>query len=270
MIEETQAPTLAETIIARAAGRERVSPGEVVTARVDLAMIHDSGGPRRVKPILERLGVGVWDAAKVVLVTDHYTPAYDAATREIQALTRDWAAAQGVAFYDEQGICHVVTPERGHLAPGMFAVGGDSHSPTGGAFGAYMFGIGSTEMAGVLAMGEIWIKTPETIRIEWSGRLCEGVTAKDVMLFLCGEMGMDGGRHQAVQYAGSAIEALPMQERMTLANMAAELGGQTGLIAPDKVYCRVARRPWREHGLADRGGAGPAARFWGGDGAPSL
>lgn len=226
-------PTLAETIIARAAGRERVRPGDVVIAKVDLAMIHDSGGPRRVKPILERFGVGVWDKRKVALVTDHYTPAFDAATKAIQTLTRAWAEEQGVAFYDEQGICHVVTPERGHLAPGMFAVGGDSHSPTGGAFGAYMFGIGATEMAGVLATGEIWIRTPETILIEWTGRLNDGVVAKDIMLRLCGALGMDGGRYQAVQYAGSAVEALSMQERMTLANMAAELGGQTGLIAPD-------------------------------------
>ncbi len=228
--------TLAEKIIARAAGRDRVTPGEVVTCAVDLAMIHDSGGPRRVKPILERLGVGVWNPDRVVVATDHFVPVFDAQTRQIQNLTREWVKAQAIrAYYEEQGICHVVTPERGHLKPGLFAVGGDSHSPTGGAFGAYMFGVGSTEMAGVLATGEIWIKVPETILIEWSGAFGPGVMAKDVMLFLCGRMGMDGGRYQAVQYAGSAIGALAMPERMTLANMTAELGGQTGLIAADDV-----------------------------------
>ena len=228
--------TLAEKIIARAAGRESVTPGEVVTCKVDLAMIHDSGGPRRVQPILERLGVGLWDPARVVLITDHFVPASDCVSRGILELTSRWAKDQKIgAFYDQQGICHVVLPERGHLRPGMFVVGGDSHSPTGGAFGAYMFGIGATEMAGVLATGEIWLKVPETIRIEWSGRLGAQVTAKDMMLHLCATMGMDGGRYQAVQYAGPAVEALPMQERMTLANMTAELGGQTGLIAPDAV-----------------------------------
>lgn len=228
--------TLARKIVAQAAGRDHVSAGEVVTCAVDLAMIHDSGGPRRVKPILERLGVGVWNPDRVVVATDHFVPVFDAETRRIQNLTRDWVKAQAIrAYYEEQGICHVVTPERGHIRPGMFCVGGDSHSPTGGAFGAYMFGIGATEMAGVLATGEIWIKVPETILIEWTGRLGEGVMAKDIMLFLCGQMGMDGGRYQAVQYAGAAISALAMPERMTLANMTAELGGQTGLIAADEV-----------------------------------
>ncbi|MDJ0944862.1 MAG: 3-isopropylmalate dehydratase large subunit [Kiloniellales bacterium] len=228
--------TLAEKIIARAAGRESVTPGEIVTCRVDLAMMHDSGGPRRVKPILERLGVTVWDPDKVVVITDHFVPANDAGSREILDLTRDWVAEQGIrAFHDREGICHVVLPQSGHLRPGMLVVGGDSHSPTGGAFGCYMFGIGATEMAGVLVTGEIWLKVPETIRIEWRGRLSPGVVAKDIMLFLCTRLGMDGGRYQAVEYAGDALAALSMQERMTLCNMAAELGGQAGLIAPDAV-----------------------------------
>ena len=150
--------TLAEKIVARAAGRDRVTPGEIVTCAVDLAMIHDSGGPRRVAPILKRFGVGLWDASKVVLISDHYVPAGDDETRRIGEVTRAFAAEHKLGgFYDGEGICHVVLPERGHLKPGMFVVGGDSHSPTGGAFGAYMFGIGATEMAGVLATGEIWL-----------------------------------------------------------------------------------------------------------------
>lgn len=226
--------TLAQKIIARAAGRESISPGEVVTASVDLAMIHDSGGPRRVEPILQRLGAPLFDKDKIVLISDHFVPGNDETSRNILDLTRKWAKARDVTFYDGEGICHVVLPERGHLQPGMFVVGGDSHSPTGGAFGAYMFGIGATEMAGVLATGEIWIKVPETILIDWRGRLGLGLTAKDIMLALCGRLGMDGGRYQAVQYTGEAITNLDMQERMTLANMAAELGAQAGLIAPDK------------------------------------
>ena len=235
--------TLAQKLIARAAGLPRVAPGDVVTARVDLAMIHDSGGPRRVAPILRRLGVGLKDPDRVVLIADHFVPGDDPDGAAILELTRAWARAQGVAFHDGEGICHVVLPERGHLRPGMFVVGGDSHSPTGGAFGAYMFGVGATEMAGVLATGEIWLRVPETILIEWTGRLGPGLTAKDMMLALCGRLGMDGGRYQAVEYAGPAVRALSMQERMTLCNMAAELGAQTGLIAPDETtaaYLRAA------------------------------
>ena len=226
--------TLAQKIISRAAGRH-VVPGEVVTAKVDLAMMHDSGGPRRVEPIMRDLGVGVFDPTKVVLISDHFVPGDNEASANILALTRRWAAENGVAFHDGEGICHVVLPERGHLSPGMFVVGGDSHSPTGGALGAYMFGVGSTEMAGVLATGEIWIKVPETILIEWQNSLQPGVMAKDIMLALCSDLGMDGGQYQAIEFVGSAIRALGMQDRMTLSNMTAELGAQTGLIAPDEV-----------------------------------
>lgn len=229
------AQTLAQKLVARAAGRATVTPGEIVTCKVDLAMMHDSGGPRRVKPMLERLGAKVWDPEKVVVITDHYLPAVDDESQRILATARDWVKDAGVnRFYDGVGICHVVLPEQGHLRPGMFVVGGDSHSPTGGAFGAYMFGVGATEMLGVLVTGEIWLKVPHTIRMEWNGRFADGVSAKDVMLFLCTKFGMDGGQYQAVEFAGTAVARLPMQERMTLANMTAELGGQTGLVAPDE------------------------------------
>ena len=228
--------SLAQKLIARAAGREVVTPGEIVTCKVDLAMMHDSGGPRRVKPMLNRLGATLWDPDKIVVITDHYLPASDAESREIIRLTQEWVREQGIRqFHHEMGICHVVLPEEGHLRPGMFVVGGDSHSPTGGAFGAYMFGVGATEMLAVLVTGEIWLKVPNTILMQWDGRLAEGVSAKDIMLHLCSRFGMDGGQYQAVEYAGEAIAALGMQERMTLANMTAELGGQVGLIAPDEV-----------------------------------
>ncbi len=227
--------TLAQKLVGRAAGRPSVMPGEIVTCKVDLAMFHDSSGPRRLQPMLERLGAKVWDPERIVLVTDHYLPAADDESREILRITRDWAREVGVRrFHDNVGICHVVLAENGYLRPGMFAVGGDSHSPTGGAFGAYMFGIGATEMLGVVVTGEIWLRVPDTILMQWNGRFHDGVSAKDVMLFLCSRFGLDGGRYQAVEYAGDAIRALPMQERMTLANMTAELGGQAGLIAPDE------------------------------------
>ena len=236
------AQTLAQKIVACAAGKPAVTPGEIVICKLDLALMHDSGGPRRVKPLLERLGARVWNPDKVVVVTDHYLPAHDDESRRIIDIARDWVREAGVRnFYDGMGICHVVLPEKGHLRPGMFAVGGDSHSPTGGAFGAYMFGIGATEMLGVLVTGEIWLRVPQTILLEWTGRLADGIAAKDMMLAMCGKLGLDGGQYQAVQYSGATITALSMQERMTLCNMAPEVGAQTGLIAPDEVT-----RAWLE------------------------
>jgi len=228
------ASTLAQKLIARASGRSHVIPGEIVNCRVDLAMFHDSSGPRRLKPMLEELGAQIWDKSRVVLVMDHYVPERDEESRRIVRIARDWAREQALPHvYDSQGICHVVVPQGGHIRPGMFCVGGDSHSPTGGAFGAYMFGIGSTEMLGVVVTGEIWLRVPQTIAMHWSGRLGAGVCAKDMMLATIARFGMNGANYQAVEFRGEAVRALPMQERMTLCNMSAELGAQTGLVAPD-------------------------------------
>ena len=227
--------TLAQKLIARAGGRGEVAPGEIVTCKVDLAMFHDSSGPRRLKPMLEALGARVWDKDKVVLVMDHYVPEQDDESRRIVRIARDWARDQQLPHvYDSQGICHVVVPQHGHIRPGMFCVGGDSHSPTGGAFGAYMFGIGSTEMLGVVVTGEIWLRVPRTIRMRWDGKLSRAVVAKDMMLHMIGRFGMNGGQYQAVEFCGEAVRSLGMAERMTLSNMSAELGAQAGLVAPDE------------------------------------
>ena len=234
--------TLAQKLIARAAGRSQVAVGEVVTCEVDLAMFHDSSGPRRLKPMLDELGASIWDTNKVVLVLDHYVPAQDADAQKIVQFTRDTARQWKLPHViDSEGICHVVLPERGHLRPGMFGVGGDSHSPTGGAFGSYMFGIGATEMLGVCVTGQIWVQVPRTLRMHWAGRLQPGVSAKDMMLHTIARLGMNGGQYQAVEFAGSGVRALPMAERMTLSNMSAELGAQAGLIAADDVT-----REWLE------------------------
>jgi 3-isopropylmalate/(R)-2-methylmalate dehydratase large subunit len=240
------AMSLAQKLIARAAGRASVRPGETVTCQVDLAMFHDSSGPRRLQPMLAELKAQIWDKRKVVLVLDHYVPERDDESRQIVRIARDWATEQALPnVYDSQGICHIVVPERGHIRPGMFCVGGDSHSPTGGAFGADMFGIGATEMLGVMVTGQIWLEVPQTIQMHWSGRLARGVSAKDMMLAMLGRFGMNGGRYQAVEYTGDAVCALSMAERMTLANMSAELGAQAGLIAPD-----ATTRTWlAEHGV---------------------
>lgn len=228
--------SLAQKLIAKAAGRASVTTGEIVTCKVDMAMFHDSSGPRRLKPMLEELGAQIWDKSRVVLVMDHYVPERDDASRKIVRIAREWARDQQLPHvYDSQGICHVVVPQHGHIRPGMFCVGGDSHSPTGGAFGAYMFGIGSTEMLGVVVTGEIWLRVPKTVAMNWSGSLSPGVCAKDMMLSMIARFGMNGANYEAVEFTGDAVRALSMQERMTLCNMSAELGAQTGLIAPDEV-----------------------------------
>ena len=257
----TPASTLAQKLIARAAGRNHVMPGEIVNCQVDLAMFHDSSGPRRLKPMLEELGATIWDRSRVVLVLDHYVPERDDESRRIVKIARDWAREQALPHvYDGQGICHVVVPQGGHIRPGMFCVGGDSHSPTGGAFGAYMFGIGSTEMLGVVVTGEIWLRVPQTIQMVWQGRLSAGVCAKDMMLHMIGRFGMNGGQYQAIEFAGDTVLGLSMQERMTLSNMSAELGSQVGLIAPDattRAWLRAtgAQVEDTEHWCTDQGAA---------------
>ena len=188
-LAKTPPMTLAQKLVACAAARAHVQPGEIVNCRVDLAMFHDSSGPRRLAPMLAEIGATIRDKSKVVLVLDHFVPEADEESRRIVRFARQWAAEQRLPHvHDSQGICHVVVPQHGHIRPGMFCVGGDSHSPTGGAFGAYMFGIGSTEMLGVVVTGEIWLRVPQTIAMHWSGQLASGVCAKDMVIDL--EMGI--------------------------------------------------------------------------------
>jgi 3-isopropylmalate/(R)-2-methylmalate dehydratase large subunit len=237
MRKPTHTPqTLAQKLIAKAAGRSHVAVGDIVNCQVDLAMFHDSSGPRRLKPMLEELGAEIWDKSRVVLVMDHYVPERDDDSRRIVRIAREWAVEQKLPHvYDSLGICHVVLPQKGHLKPGMFCVGGDSHSPTGGALGTYMFGVGSTEMLGVVVTGQLWVRVPQTFLMRWNNRLQAGVTAKDMMLHMIGRFGMNGGEYQAIEFCGEAVKALSMQERMTMSNMSAEMGSQVGLIEPDQV-----------------------------------
>ena len=232
------------------AAASSVAVGEIVTCAVDLAMFHDSSGPRRLQPMLEELGAQIWDKSRVVLVMDHYVPERDDDSRRIVRIARDWARDQQLPHvYDSQGICHVVVPQHGHIRPGMLCVGGDSHSPTGGAFGAYMFGIGSTEMLGVVVTGEIWLRVP---------RDDPHVVGRRAARRRDGQ-GHDAAHDRPLRHerrratrrsssAAPAVTALSMQERMTLSNMSAELGAQAGLIAPDATTARLARRGRRADG----------------------
>lgn len=253
-----QGRTLAEKLVARAAGKERVAPGEFVTCRVDLAFAHDSSGPRRWRPMLERLGAQLWDASKVVIVSDHYVPAVDAESAAILKLTREFAQEHRVhRFFDMEGISHTLLPQHGLLKPGMFVAGGDSHSCHGGAFGCFITGYGATDMAAIAATGETWMAMPEVDLVEWRGALRAGVTSKDIMLFLCRELGMDNA-FKVVEFTGDAVASMSMDERMVLSNMSAELGYDAGLIAPDALTL--------DHIRAHGGEVPDAALEWRSDG----
>ena len=216
-------------------------------------MCHDASGPHRHPERVAAPGTLIWDTNKVVLVIDHHVPEADAASRRMVRAARDWAREHALPHvYDSMGISHLVVPQHGHLQPGMFCVGADSRSCTGGAFGAYMFGVEPAELLAVLASGEIELQVPPTTFMRWSGRLADGVSAKDMMLATIGRYGLNGTPGHAVEYGGEAVAALPMAERMTLANMSAELGAQVGLVAPDEVTIEWLRR----HGAADAAASG--------------
>ena len=262
MHNSADAMTLAEKIVARTAGLPRVAPGDLVTCRVDLAMMHDSSGPRRQEELLASLGATIWDADKVVVITDHYVTETDPHSIAIQQLTRRWVAKNGVrGFHDRQGICHVVLPQEGYVSPGMFLVGADSHSLTAGAFGCFAIGVGVTDMTGVLATGEIWIRVPENLRINVTGTFAQGVCAKDMILWICGHIGINGADYKAVEFSGECIDSLRMDERMVLTNMSAELGAKAALIATD-----TSTREW----LRRRGVEEAQAHYWQSDAQASV
>ncbi|MEP1420499.1 MAG: 3-isopropylmalate dehydratase large subunit [Erythrobacter sp.] len=245
--------TLTQKIIAKACGRENVMPGELVTVSVDLLMGQDASGPRKWGPRLKEFNAKLWDPDKVVVVSDHYVPAVDAQSAEILATSRQFAREYGVKnFFDMQGISHAIMPERGLLRPGMFVAGGDSHTPTAGAFGCYAAGFGATDTTAIAITGETWTTVPETIKVQIDGELGEHVTAKDVMLWLCREMGMENS-FKSVEFCGSTVASMSMSERLVLSNMAAELGAEAGIIGVDAVTIQA---------LKDTGGDWHGAEQW--------
>ena len=229
--------TLAEKILARASGCERVSPDQIVIAHVDLAMSHENADLVR-KSFLE-IGVGrVWDPSKIVIVFDHRVPAESEKTATTHQAVREFVAAQGIEhFYDvgRGGICHQVLPEQGHVRPGMLIVGTDSHTTTHGAFGAFATGIGATEMAGVWTEGTLWFKVPSTLRIEVEGEFRPWICAKDLILHLIGRLGAAGADYRAVEFNGPAIRRMSVASRMVLTNLAMEMGAKAAFTPVDEV-----------------------------------
>jgi len=220
--------TLAEKILASASGRETVSPDEIVVASVDLAMSHENAD--LVRKSFQEIGAGrVWDPERIVIILDHRVPAESENTAATHKAIREFVEAQRIRhFYDvgRGGICHQVLAERGHVLPGMVVVGTDSHTTTHGAFGAFATGIGATEMAGVWTEGRLWFKVPSTFRIEVSGALAPWVSAKDLILYIIGQLGADGADYRAVEFEGRVIRNMTVASRMVLANLSMEMGAK--------------------------------------------
>ena len=226
--------TLTEKIFSHAVGRD-VKAGEFVLANIDLAMIHDITGPLAIET-MKKISERVWDPSKVVIVYDHQVPADSLRAAANHILLRKFAREQGILNYDVfEGICHQVIPEKGHALPGMLIIGADSHTCTYGAFGAFSTGVGSTDMGCALALGKLWFKVPPTIRFEISGRLGRRVVSKDVILHIIGDVGADFATYKACEFVGETIRRMDMPSRMTITNMAIEMGGKAGLIEPDSI-----------------------------------
>ncbi len=248
----TKPMTFAEKILAAHSGQKTVAPGMLIDARVDLVLANDITAPIAIREF-ERLGVSeVFDPSRIALVPDHFAPNKDIKSAEQCLAMKRFARSQRVEHYFEvgrMGIEHVLLPEQGLVAPGELIVGGDSHTCTYGALGAFATGVGSTDIAVAMATGRIWLKVPETLRIVFHGRLPSWVGGKDLILYTIGQIGVDGARYQAIEFAGPAIDDLSMDGRFTMANMAIEAGGKAGLFTPDAktlsyVQGRV-RRPYK-------------------------
>ncbi|NYB52904.1 MAG: 3-isopropylmalate dehydratase large subunit [Methanobacteriaceae archaeon] len=227
--------TMAEKILAKAAGLEETAAGNIVMANIDVAMTHDLTGPLSVESF-QKIGVEqVWDPEKIVVIFDHQVPADSLEAAQNHITMREFVEKQGIEnFYDvREGVCHQVLPEKGHVVPGEVVVGTDSHTCTHGALGAFATGIGSTDMAMVFATGKLWFKVPETIKFEIEGKLDKYVYSKDVVLNIIGQVGADGATYQACEFGGPTTMDMSVSDRMALCNMAIEMGGKTGLVEVD-------------------------------------
>lgn len=229
--------TISEKILARASGNDFVKPSDIVWAKVDMAMMDDILGPRiEIAAGMAELQKTVWNPDKVTIISDHYTPPANVKQAEIVKFTREWAKKHGIEhYYEFAGPCHQVMVEQGRVEPGAVVVGTDSHTCMYGALGAFSTGIGSTEMIGVLATGEIWLKVPESMRFVFGGTLPKGVMAKDLILAAIGRIGHDGATYKAMEFCGPAISTLGMDERLCITNMAVEAGAKNGIMAYDEV-----------------------------------
>ena len=243
--------TLTEKILARHAGLDSVEPGQIINAKVDLVLANELSAAVAIGVMRNIKGADrVFDNEKIALVEDHFVPAKDAQSAKVAKLMKDFAIEQKIKhFFDvgRGGIEHVVLPEEGLVAPGELIVGGDSHTCTYGAFGAFATGMGSTDIAAAFVLGEVWLRVPPTIKVVYNGQLGEMVFAKDLMLKTVGTLGIDGATYRAIEYHGSTIDHMSITGRITMANMAIEAGAKNGIFHADaKTIAFVKERTNRE------------------------
>ncbi len=231
------AMTITEKILARGAGKDEVRPGELINAKIDLVMCHDVTTPPAIS-MLKAKGIDkVFDAEKIVVTPDHFQPAKDIKSAELHKRLDDWAKEKGIKYYypvGRAGVCHALLPEQGHIRPGEVIVGGDSHTCTYGAFAAFSTGVGSTDLAAAIAMGELWFKVPASMKIVLNGAPGVGVYSKDVILAVIARTGVDGALYKAMEFVGPVLSEMSMEARMTITNMVIEAGAKNGVIGFDK------------------------------------
>jgi len=229
--------TITEKIIAAHAGLMEVRPGQFVYADVDVCLGNDITAPIAIEEF-EKAGIKkVFDSEKIVLVPDHFTPNKDIKSAQQSKSLRLFADKHHLRHYYEigrMGIEHALLPEKGIVAPGDLVIGADSHTCTYGALGAFSTGIGSTDLAACFATGKVWLKVPETIRFVYNGKVRNWTSGKDLILYTIGKIGVDGALYRVMEFTGSAIANLPMDDRFTMCNMAIEAGAKNGIISPDK------------------------------------
>lgn len=228
--------TMTEKILAKGAGRDSVSPGEIVEVKVDLVMTNDITAPLSIAEFKKTGLEKVFDPQKVVFVPDHFVPAKDIKSAEQAKIMREFAYEQGTLYFEvgRAGIEHVVLPENGLTRPGNIIIGADSHTCTYGAFNAFSTGMGSTDIAAAMALGTTWVRVPESIKFVYTGTMPENIGGKDLILHTIGVIGVDGALNSVMEFTGPVIDALPLDDRIAMCNMAIEAGGDTGIFPFDE------------------------------------
>jgi 3-isopropylmalate/(R)-2-methylmalate dehydratase large subunit len=229
--------TITEKIFARAAGKNSVKAGDLVNAKIDMIMCHDVTTPPAISMLKDHDIDKVFDAEKIAVTPDHFQPAKDIKSAELHKRLDTWAKEKNIKYYyklGKAGVCHALLPEQGHIRPGEVIVGGDSHTCTYGAFGAFSTGIGSTDLAAAIATGILWFKVPASMKFTLTGKFKKGVYSKDVILEVIRRIGTDGALYKAMEFVGPALKDMSMEARMTITNMAIEAGGKSGIIAVDE------------------------------------
>ncbi|HHV71010.1 MAG TPA: 3-isopropylmalate dehydratase large subunit [Clostridia bacterium] len=244
--------TITEKILADHAGEKFVEPGQFVNVKLDLVLANDITGPVAIKEFKKLNTPQVFNREKIALVPDHFTPNKDIQSAQQAKELREFAKEQELTNYfevGEMGIEHALLPEKGLVLPGDLVIGADSHTCTYGALGAFSTGVGSTDLAAGMALGETWLMVPESIKFVFKGKLKPWVSGKDLILYTIGQIGVDGALYKAMEFTGEAIEELSMDGRFTMTNMAIEAGAKNGIIAPDEktiAYVRErAKRPYK-------------------------